>query len=132
MHCLCHMRRVLLVVLSLSIGIRLHLLNVELLSTVEPSCPSKCLYGMILVTLYLMVWDWRVLRAEPMLSSWKICFFFLSIIFSFSSFHGLVVWGWAHRIDSVLTLSRPCTADSILIIIIIIIIIKSISLTLFN
>ena len=31
-----------------------------------------------------------------------------------------VVWGWGLWIDSVLTLSRPCTADSILIIIIII------------
>ena len=39
----------------------------------------------------------------------------LSTIFSFSSFHGLVVWGWGLRIDSVLTLSRPCTADAILI-----------------
>ena len=30
--------------------------------------PSQCLFGTILVTLRLMVWDWRVSSAEPMLS----------------------------------------------------------------
>ena len=54
--------------LWLLIGTRLHLLAVELPSTVEPLCPSQCLFRTILVTLYLMVWDWRILRAEPMLS----------------------------------------------------------------
>ena len=59
------------------IGTRLRLLAVELLSIVEPLCPSQCLSGTILVTLYLMVWDWRVLRAEPNRvergERWKVC-----------------------------------------------------------
>ena len=33
----------------------------------EPLCPSQCLFVTILVALYLMVCDWRALRAEPML-----------------------------------------------------------------
>ena len=32
--------------------------------------PRQSLFGKILVTLCLMVWDWRVLRTEPVLSSW--------------------------------------------------------------
>ena len=70
-HCLCRMCRcVLLVVLWLLIGTRSRLLVVGLLSIAEAMCPSLCLFGMILVTLCLMVWDWRVSRAEPMLSCW--------------------------------------------------------------
>ena len=46
------------------------LLVVGLLSIAEPLCPSRCLFGTILVTLCLMMWDWRVSRAEPMLSCW--------------------------------------------------------------
>ena len=68
-------RRLLLVVLWF-------LLAVELISSVEPLCPSQCLSEAILVTLYLTVWDWRVLRAEPKLSCWLICPFFLSLLFS--------------------------------------------------
>ena len=56
-----------------------------------------------------------------MLSCWPNLIFFLSpTIFSFSAFHGLVAWGWGLRIESVSTVSRPFTADSILIIMIII------------
>ena len=33
-------------------------------------------------------------------------------VLSYSSFHGLVVWGWGLWTDSVLSLSWPCTADS--------------------
>ena len=44
------------------------ILTEELLSTVEPLCSSHCLFGTVLVILYLMVSDWRVLRPEPMLS----------------------------------------------------------------
>ena len=66
---LCRMRRgVLLVVLWLLIGTRSLLLVVGLLSIAEPLCPSRCLFGTILVTLCLMVWDWRIARAEQMLS----------------------------------------------------------------
>ena len=60
----------LLVVLWLLIGTRSRLLVVGLLSIAEPLCPSRCLFGTILVTLCLMLWDWRVSRAEPMLSCW--------------------------------------------------------------
>ena len=61
-------RRVLLVVLWLLIGTRSRLLVVWLLSIAETLCPSRCLFGTILVTLCLIVCDWRVSRAEPMLS----------------------------------------------------------------
>ena len=56
-------------------------------------------------------------RANAFLLAWSL--YFLSPILSFSSFNGLVVRGWGLRTDSVLTVSRPCTADSNLIIIII-------------
>ena len=111
---LCRMcRRVLLVVLWLLIGTHLLLLAVELLSTVEPSFPSQCLFGTILVALYLMVWHRQVLRAEPMLSCWPNLFFFCLLLFSL--FIPSICWLCG---ESVLTLSRPCTVDSILIIII--------------
>ena len=55
-------------------------------------------------------------RANACFPVGLICSFILSpTIFSCSSFHGLVVWGI--RIDSVLALTGPFTADSILIII---------------
>ena len=80
------------------------LLIVGVLSIAEALCPSLCLFGTILVTLCLMVWDWRVSRAEPMLSCWHDLLSFLSpTVLSFSSFHGLVVWGWGlwtHRVSS--------------------------------
>ena len=119
-HCLCHMcQRMLLVVLWLLIGTRLLLLTVELLSAIEPLCSSQCLFGMILVALYLMVWDWWGFEQSRYFPFGRICSFSLFFtILSFSSFHWLVVWGWSLRIDRVLTLSQPCTADSILIIII--------------
>ena len=41
----------------LLIRTRLRFLAVELLSTAEPCAPTQCLYGTILVDLYLMVWD---------------------------------------------------------------------------
>ena len=72
------------VVLWLLRGTRLFLLAVELLSKVEPLCPSRCLFGTIMVTLCLMVWDLRVLRAEPMLSCWpNLLFLFVSYYFLF-------------------------------------------------
>ena len=46
------------------------LVVVGLLSIAEALCPSLCLFGTILVTLCFMVWDWRVSKAEPMLSCW--------------------------------------------------------------
>ena len=94
MHCLCRMcRRVLLLVLWLLIGTRSRLLVVGLFSIAEPLCPSRCLFGTILVTLCLMLRDWRVSRAEPMLSGCHDLLFLFSspTILSFSFFHGLVV-----------------------------------------
>ena len=45
-------------------------------------CPFRCLFGTILVTLCLMVWDWRASRPEPMLScSWHDLLVFVSYCF---------------------------------------------------
>ena len=45
--------------------------------------PPLCLFGTILVTLCLMVWDWRVSRAEPMLSCWHdLLFLFCLLLFN--------------------------------------------------
>ena len=78
-------RRVLLVVLWLLIGTRSRLLVVGLLSIAEALCPSVCLFVTILVTLCLMVWDWRVSRAERMLSCWHdlLCLFCLLLFYLF-------------------------------------------------
>ena len=70
------------------------------------------------MTLYLMVSDLRVLKAEQMLSCWPNLLFLFVSYFLFFFLHGPVVWSWGLWIDSVFKLSRPCTADSILIIII--------------
>ena len=69
-------------VLLLLIGTRSRLLVVGLLSIAEALCPSRCLFGMILVTLFLTVWDWRVSRAEPMFSCWHdLLFLFCLLLF---------------------------------------------------
>ena len=102
-------RRSLLVVLWLLISTRSRLPVVGLLSNAEPLCPSpRCLFGTILVTLCLLVCDWWVSRAEPMLScgiNSSVLYFLSPTILSFSSFHGLVVWGWRLRTDRVFSLS---------------------------
>ena len=67
---------------------------VGLLSIAEPLCPSWCLFGMILVTLCLMVWDWRFQEQSQCFPVCMISSFLSSTVLSFSSFHGLVVWGW--------------------------------------
>ena len=106
-------------VLWLLIGTRLRLLAVEPLSTMEPLCPSQYQSGTILVILYLMVWDWRVLRAEPMLSCWPNLLFLFCLLLV-SLFLPAVGWlcGVVVTDCSVRTLSQPCAADSVLIIII--------------
>ena len=83
LHCLCRMcRRELLVVTWLFIGTRSCLLVGGLLSIAEALCPPRCLFGTILVTSCLMVWDWRVSRAEPMLSCWhNLLFLFCPLLF---------------------------------------------------
>ena len=83
LHCVCLMCwRVLLVVHWLLTGTRSCLLVVGFLSITEPFCPSRCLFGMILVILCSMVWDWRASRAEPMLSCWHdLLFLFCLLLF---------------------------------------------------
>ena len=76
---------------------------------------SQSLSGMIWLTPYLMVWDWRVSRAGPIpfgrpSSSLLFCLqlFSLSLLFLYRS----VVWGWGLRNDRVsISLSRPCIAN---------------------
>ena len=51
------------------------LIAVELLSIAGPLCSTQYRDGTILVTLCLMVWDWRVLRAEPTSTCWPNLFF---------------------------------------------------------
>ena len=67
-------------VLWLLIGTRSCLLVVGLLRIEEPSCPSLCLFGTIVVSLCLMVWDWQVSRAEPLLSSWYYLLFLFCLL----------------------------------------------------
>ena len=86
--------------------------------------PSQSLSGMIWLTPYLMVWDWRVSRAGPMPLCWPSC----SLLFCLQLFslyllflYRLVVWGRGLRTDRVpISLSRPCIANLFIIIIIII------------
>ena len=57
--------------------------------TAELLFPSRCLSGTILLTLYSMMWDWRVSRAGPMLLYWpKLLYPYYSLLlfFPFSSF----------------------------------------------
>ena len=70
--------------------------------------PSHCFCGTILMILCLMVWNWRVLRAElQCLLVGLICsFFFSPKMFSFSSFQWLVVYGWGLRTDRLFSLSH--------------------------
>ena len=102
----------------LLIGTRSCLLVVGLLSIAEVLCPSPCLFGTILVT----VFDGVGLagfkrRANAFILAWSALSFLSPTVLSFFSFQGLVVCGWGLWTDSVLTLSRPCTADSKIIII---------------
>ena len=71
--------------------VRLCFVAVELLSIAGILCPSQCLFGTFLLTLCSMVWDWRVLKAKPMLSC---CPNLLSFVFYYFIFflHELVVW----------------------------------------
>ena len=102
-------------VLSSHIGIILRLPAPEPRSTAGLLFPSQSLSGMIWLTPYLMVWDWRVLRAGPMPFCWPSCslrfclqLFSLSLLFLYR----LVVWGWGLRTDRVsISLSRPCIAN---------------------
>ena len=85
-------------------------------STAGVLFPSRCPSGTILLTPYLMVWDWRVSRAGQMLLYWpKLLYPYYSLLlFSLSllSVYRLVLWTWCLRADRVyITLSQPCSAD---------------------
>ena len=60
----------------------------SLLSITEPLCPSRCFFGTILVTLYMLVWNWRVSRAEPMPSCWHDLLFLWCLLL----FYFLLLW----------------------------------------
>ena len=96
------------------IGILLRLLAAEPLSTPCLLFPSQYLSGMIWLTPYLMVWDWRVSRAGPMPFYWPRCslLFCLQLFSLFILFiYRLVVWGRGLRTDRVsISLSQPCIA----------------------
>ena len=102
----------LLVVLWLLIFTRSRLLVVGLLSIVEALCPSQCLFRTILVTPCLMVWDWRVSRAEPMLSCWHDLLFliclqlFYLLLPSMGWLCGVGVFGLIERSHSLPVLHR--------------------------
>ena len=86
------------------------LLALVLLSTAEPLLLLAVSLCNDLRDPVLMVWDWWVLRSEPMLYCWpNLLFIFVYYCFLFYSLHGLLLWGWSLLIDSVLTLSQPCT-----------------------
>ena len=71
------------------IGTLVHRLAAEPCSTAELLFSSRCPSGTILLTPYLMVWDWRVSRAGPMLLCWpKLLYPYYSLLlfFPFSSF----------------------------------------------
>ena len=81
MNCLCRICLcMLLVFLWMLIGAHSLFLVVGVLSIAEPLCPSRRLFGTILVTLCLIVWDWRVSRTEPMLSCWHDLLFLFSLL----------------------------------------------------
>ena len=109
-HCLCRMcRRVLLVVHWLHIGTRLPFLD-----RCRTYCSSFVALSVSIMTLHLMVWDWRILRAESMLLVLLIFLFLSPNTFYFSNFRWLVVWGWGLLIYSVLTVSQSCTAGRLI------------------
>ena len=96
------------------IGILLRLPAAEPRSTAGLLFPSQSLSGMIWLTQYLMVWDWRVSRADPMPICWPSCsllfclqLYSLSLLFLYR-LDRLVVWGCGPRTDRVsISLSRP-------------------------
>ena len=77
--------RVLLVVIWQFIGTRLRILAVELLSTAGPLYPFQYRYETILMTLCLIMWDWRAFRVEPM-PSCQPNLLFLFVIYYFLFF----------------------------------------------
>ena len=90
-------------------------MNEEKMNECVRCFPGQCLFGTILVTPCLTVWDWWVSRARPMPFYWLSCSLtFCLLLFSLSllSFYGLVLYGWGLWTDRVLiALSQPCIAN---------------------
>ena len=89
-----------------------------------PLFPSQYPCGTILLTLYSMVWDWRVSRAGQMLVYLpKLLYpFWSSTIFPFLVFLStLVLWGWGFWLLGCRSLSPSLSPRRLLIIIVIII-----------
>ena len=103
--CQCRLRAV----LWSHISTLMHRLAAEPRRTARLLFPSRCPCGMILLTPYSMVWDWRVSRARPMLFyiPKMLCPFYNLLLFfpSLLSVHRLVLWGWGLRTDRVYALS---------------------------
>ena len=94
------------------IGTLMHLLAAEPRSIAGLLFLSRCPSGMILLTPYSMVWDWRVSRAETMLfyrPKMLYPFYNLLLLFpSLLSVYRLVLWVCGLRTDRVyITLSQP-------------------------
>ena len=76
--------------------------------------PSQFLSGKILLSLYSMVWGWRVLRGQCFFNglSCPVPFYILPFSPSLLSVSRLVLWGWDLRTDRVqIALSQLCIAD---------------------
>ena len=98
---------------ALVIGAHMHRLAAEPCSTAGLLFLSRCPSGTILLTLYSMVWDWRVSRAEPVLFYWpKLLYPYYNFLLfiPFSSFCLLVGfvglgssdwWGVYHSLSAV-------------------------------
>ena len=73
--------------LHIAHGILMSLHAAEPRSNVGFLSPSQCLCVTILLTTYSMVWDWRVIRAGPLLTIGQdACCLFIFHCFPFSSF----------------------------------------------
>ena len=80
--------------------------------------PSQCLFGTVLLTLYSMVEDWRVLRAGPMLFDWAkpltphLSYALLLSSISLLYIYRLVLWGLGLLIVRMyFALSQSCVTD---------------------
>ena len=85
------------------VGKLMHRLAAEPRSTAGVLFPSRCPCGMILLTSYSMVWDWRVSREGPILFYWpKMLYPFYNLLLFFPSLlsvYRLVLWDWVLRTD---------------------------------
>ena len=86
------------------IGSLMRFLAAEPRSATVPLFTSQCPSGTILLTLYSMVWDWRVSRAGPMVFYWPKLLYPYTIVFyyfslSFFPVYRLVLWGWGLRTE---------------------------------